>query len=104
MSDTYTITTVNGVVQPTIMKDPNAILDYTVDWVNWLAEISDALSSHSVICPAGITCTSSVISGTGVVIWLSGGTEGTTYQIVCRVVTDGGRTDDRSIFIQIKER
>lgn len=39
-----------------------------------------------------------------VVAWISGGTAGTTYRVTCRIVTAGGRTDDRSIFIKVKER
>lgn len=104
MSDTYSITTVSGVTYPTIIKDPNAVLDYTIDWTVWLDDMSDTLSSHSVITPSGITCVSSSISGKKVIMWISGGTVNVTYQVTCRVVTAGGRTDDRSIYFRILER
>jgi hypothetical protein len=54
--------------------------------------------------PSGITKTTDSIVGKTVVVWLSGGTVGTTYRIVCRISTAGGRTDDRSIFVKIKDR
>lgn len=104
MSDTYTITTVNGVTHPEIMKDVDAVLDFTIDWGIWLTDIADTLTDHDVFADVGITCDSSNIDGTQVVIWLSGGTEDETYQVVCRVVTTGGRTDERSIFVKIVER
>lgn len=103
-SDTYTVTTVNGVQQPTIIKDPDAVLDYTIDWSLWLDAIGDTLVSASVETATGITCDSSSVVGKTVVMWLSGGSEGQTHQVTCRVVTTGGRTDDRSIFVKILER
>ncbi|MBK8246577.1 MAG: hypothetical protein IPK85_04135 [Gemmatimonadetes bacterium] len=33
--------------------------------------------------------------------WISGGTNNTTYTVSCRVVTAGGRTDDRSFRILV---
>jgi hypothetical protein len=103
MSD-YVTTTVNGVPHPEIVKDPDAVLDYPVDWALWLADVSDTLSSHTVTADAGLTVDSSSISGTKVIAWLSGGTAGETYQVVYHVVTAAGREDDRSIFVKITER
>jgi len=104
MTDTYVVTTLGGITLPAITKDPDAVLDYTFDWAAWLTDISDTLASHTVEVPAGITLDSSSISGTKVIAWISGGTAGTSYQITCRIVTTGGRTDDRSVFITIAER
>lgn len=104
MSDTYVVTEVNGVTIPTILKDPNAVLDYIIDWTTWLDDVPDTISSASVVTPVGITCNSSSISGKMVIMWISGGTAGVTYQVACRIVTVGGRTDDRSIYLKIVER
>jgi hypothetical protein len=98
------VTTTNRIEYPTIIKDPDAVLDYTIDWTAWLDDVSDTISSKTIIVPGGITNSTSTIVGKTVVIWLSGGTAGTTYQVVCRIVTAGGRTDDRSIFIEVRER
>lgn len=103
MSD-YTVTIVNGIPQPTIIKDPDAVLDYVLDWTAWLADITDTLASHTVTPDLGITLDSSTIDGNKVVAWLSGGTEGETYQVVFHIVTASGREDDRSIFVTIAER
>lgn len=104
MADTYTITTVDGVTIPTIIKDPDAILDYTIDWTYWLDAVTDTISTKTIVTPTGITCTTSSISGKKVIMWLSGGTAGTTYQVVCRITTVGGRTEDRSIYVAVKQR
>jgi hypothetical protein len=83
-------------------KDPNATLDYSVDWTNWLD--TDTIASVVWVVPAGIT-QSSVSNTTKVAtIWLSGGTTGKFYNITCRITTTGGRIDDRTITITVRER
>lgn len=82
------------------IKDPDAVLDYTVDWATWLGTDTISTSSWPVI-PAGITKDSDTNSTTIATIWLSGGTIGETYQLTNRIVTAGGRTDDRTITINI---
>ena len=101
MVDTYDVTNPN---KPTIIKDPNAVLDYTFDWTLWLDDVVDAIATKSIVAATGITVDSSQISGKKVIVWLSGGTAGQKYQVTCRITTAGGRTDDRSIFIKMKER
>lgn len=103
-TETYTETGTAPNVKYTIIKDPDATLDYPFDWEEWLALVSDSIASQEIIVETGITCDSSEISGDIVIAWISGGTAGTTYRVTCRIVTDGGRTDDRSIFIKVKER
>lgn len=39
-----------------------------------------------------------------VTVWLSGGDTGSTYDVACRITTDAGRTDERTIHIRIRER
>ena len=103
-TETYVETGSGASIKYTIIKDPDAVLDYTFDWATWLALVSDAIASHLMVTETGITCDSSSIVDDTVIAWISGGTAGTTYRLTCRIVTDGGRTDDRSIFIKIKER
>jgi len=104
MTDTYIETGTAPSIKYTILKDPDAVLDYPFDWEDWLDDITDTLSSHSMVAETGITVDSSSIVSKTVVAWISGGTDGTTYRVACRIVTVGGRTDDRSIYIKIKER
>jgi hypothetical protein len=102
MTDTYVV---DAAGKATIFKDPGAVLDYTFDWTAWLADIADAITTHTITVPTGITKnSSSVTGGNKVVAWISGGAAGTTYQITCQIVTTGGRTDERSIYIKVKDR
>lgn len=86
----------------TFLKDPNAILDYQVDWSPWLGV--DTITTSDWIVPTGITKQSETNTATTATIWLSGGTAGTKYQLTNRITTAGGRTDDRTITISVKER
>lgn len=83
-------------------KDPNAVLDYVVDWSDWLG--TDTISSSNWTIATGITSTSHTSTTTTSTVWLSGGTAGYTYECVNRIVTAGGRTDDRTIYIIVENK
>ena len=87
----------------TIPKDPDAVLDYALNWVSWL-EDGEIISSHVVTVGSGITKDSDSESSGVVTIWLSGGTHGSDYLVACKVTTSMGRTDERSINIRCRER
>jgi hypothetical protein len=86
----------------TFIKDPDAVLDYTGDWSAWLGD--DTIVSSTWDIPSGITLDSDTNDATTVTIWLSGGTAGTKYQLTNHIVTTGGRADDRTIAISVKEK
>jgi len=79
------------------IKDPNALLDYSIDWTEWLATTTDTISASTWILPSALTeFTSSFGTGT-TIIWISGGTAGEVYDVVNRINTTGGRQEDRTI-------
>lgn len=82
------------------VKDPNAVLDYRVDWSSWLAA-SETISTSDFTVDAGLTKDSQSNTTTTATVWLSGGTEGTRYKITNRVTTNQGRTDDRSFLVRV---
>jgi hypothetical protein len=84
------------------VKDPDAILDYTVDWLNWLC--SDTIVTGTWVVPAGITRISNSITTTTCSIWLSGGTNGMSYNLTNRIITTGGRNDDRTVSVMVREK
>lgn len=88
---------------PTFIKDPDAVLDYAFDWSDWLAT-SETISTYTLTVPSGITLDSDSRVGGAVVCWFSGGAEGNVYSIVCHIVTDAQREDDRTMFIRIQQR
>lgn len=84
------------------VKDPNAVLDFTVNWASYLG--ADTITSDSWIVPTGITVVTETNTTTASTIWLSGGTISEKYGLTNRVVTAGGRVDDRTIYIRVKEQ
>lgn len=94
--------------KPTITKDPNAELDYTIDYTDWLAGITDTIASVDITVSGGVTLASSSFTTTKVTVWISGGTVGTPGSARVRITTAGAgarpRIDDRTIYFKIKER
>ena len=82
-------------------KDPDAVKDYRLDLTTWLAD--DTISSASWTVPSGIVEDSSTNTTTTATIWLSGGTAGQEYDLVCQVVTTGGRTEDFTVTVPVRE-
>ncbi len=101
MTDTYVV---NASGKATIIKDSREVLDYVFDWTAYLADAGDTIVSKAVTADVGLTLDSSAIIGSMVSAFVSGGSTGTTYKLLCQIVTAGGRTADRSIFIKIADR
>lgn len=93
--------------RPTIDKDPGAVLDYTIDFTDWLSGVKDTLLSvtHE---SSGVTVVSSEVSSDKrkVVVWVSGGAVDTAASVTVRIVTAAvrPRTDERSVYFRIKQR
>jgi hypothetical protein len=83
-------------------KDPEAVLDYTVDWTDRLEGI-DTIATSIWIVPAGITNDIDTFTATSATIWLSGGTINQTYRLINEIVTVGGRIQDRTIAILMRQ-
>jgi hypothetical protein len=82
-------------------KDVNAKLDYLFDWSAQMDADSDAIASATVSAPAGISLGSPVVTASTVQVYVSGGTEGTTYAIVNHIWTTGSREDDKVLNLTI---
>lgn len=83
-------------------KDPQAVLDYAIDWAAWLGD--DTIAESTWTAPAGITIDSSESSATAATVWVSGGTVGQTYRLTNHIVTAAGREEDRTITLTVQER
>lgn len=83
-------------------KDPDAVLDYMVDWTNWLA--GDTIATSTWSADTGITIDSNTNTTTVATVWLSGGVAGEQYQVTNHIITAMGREDDRTIRIRLSER
>jgi hypothetical protein len=95
----------------TIDKDPDAILEYSVDWSSWLAT-GDTISTSNWVAETGLTVMGTpvpiVTGGNITTAWLAGGTAGNSYLVTNSIVTalpsPGGRTEDRSFVVKVAER
>ena len=83
-------------------KDPDAVKDYHFDWRAWLA--GDTIDSYTLIPSPGLTISSHSQAGGVITLWVSGGTDGTTATVQCRIVTAAGRRDDDVIYFNVRNK
>lgn len=92
-----------------IDKDPEATLDYSIDWTNWMPT-SDTISTSTwaVTSPAGdsdpITVSSDSETSYVATAVLTGGTSGNSYTITNTIATNNNITDRRNFRIFVKAR
>jgi len=88
-----------------IDKDPNAVLDYSIDWDAWVTPLGVNIVSLDVIVN-GVTVVASFFNGTVTTAYISGGTVGEKATVTFRITTSGtpARVDDRTIYLKIVER
>lgn len=84
------------------VKDPEAVLDYTIDWSAWLDDDTIVTSTWDV--ESGIVDDSDSNTATTTTIWLSGGTLDTNYSLTNHIVTAADREDDRTIEVYISDK
>jgi len=88
-----------------LLKDPNASLDYSVDWSTYLEAGETLAGSAWQIDPAGALAYAAVSFGaTSATATLSGGTVGHVYRVTNRVTTSLGRIDDRSFILRVEDQ
>ena len=90
-----------------LLKDPDAELDYAVDWgAEYLGEDSLAESEWEVT-PAeagGVTIIASDFDLLVATVKAGGGIAGRVYQLTNRVVLASGLIDNRSITLRVEQR
>lgn len=89
------------------VKDPSAVVDYTVDWgVGYLSGETVSASEFSIepVETGGLAVDAAASDGQTASVTLSGGLPGHTYRVTNQISTTGGRTDERSLTIRIIER
>lgn len=87
-------------------KDPDAVLDYTIDWTAWLpANDTITASTYTVNSDANdaVVVDDTSHANHTTTVWLSGGKVGERYTVTNHITTTQGRQDDRSLTITIKE-
>ena len=85
-----------------IRKDPESVLDYTINWSNLLTT-GDTIASATYTVDSGLTKDSSSNTTTTTTVQLSGGTAGTVYEVKCVIVTAASRTVARRFRVKVEE-
>ena len=91
-----------------LLKDPDAVLDYTIDWgAEYLAAgelLAASLWSVEPDETGGVSVAGSDFDASTTTAKAAGGIAGRLYSLVNRITTSAGRTDDRSILIRVENR
>jgi hypothetical protein len=90
-----------------LLKDPDAVLDYSVDWgAEYLSGDLLAQSAWSVGPdePGGVTIAGSDFDATTSAVKAAGGLPGRIYRLENHVVLASGRIDSRSIVLRVEKR
>ena len=100
-------------------KDPDEILDYSVDWSRFLGAgtissvvwyVNNASGVKTVITPTGtvntLRSTSQTISSDNktATIYLAGGTNNVQYTIFCQISDNTGNIAERSIKLKVRDK
>ena len=90
---------------PTYDHDPDAFLDYHVDWTDWLPP-GDTLASVQIVPAPDVDVASSGITSSVSYAWVSltAPVVGQKYNLTHRITSAQGRIDDRTQTLVCKER
>ena len=87
-----------------IIKDPEAVLDYTIDWSDAIS--GDVITTSNWTANNGLVVDSSSIASpaTSTTVWVSSGTLHTYAELQNKITTAGGRTLVRTVAVQLQKR
>jgi hypothetical protein len=97
---------VGGQMSYQVVKDPVAVLPYTFNWGDWLG---DATITNSTWTPPEnsdlvVEDQDVDLAKKKTVVWLSGGTVGSTYRVKNEITASDGRDDARSLMVLVRHR
>jgi hypothetical protein len=90
-----------------LLKDPDAVLDYSIDWgAEYLGDDQLAQSEWSVVPdePGGVSVAGSEFDANTSTVKAAGGVPGRIYRLVNQVALGSGRIDRRSIVLRVEKR
>lgn len=82
-------------------KDADETLDFTVAWTARLGE--DSIVTSEFTLPDGLSEVSSSNDTDSATIFVSGGSAGRIYRVVNLITTSGGRTIERTLYVQVTD-
>ena len=86
-------------------KSPLSTVDYGWDWSDWLAfDVNDFIVSADLSFSGGISGNTFSVTSDSVGAWVSGGADGSVCSVTCRIITNNGRTDQRTILLYVYDQ
>jgi chitodextrinase len=97
--------TLTDIKRPRGLKDPDAIIDITFDWTDWLADIGGPTVSAVTFTLNGLSSVGTFSDGDKTTVFVAGGTAGSSAAVSCMITTytNPPRTDQRTVYIDIAE-
>lgn len=93
-------------VLATFEKQPADVMDYDIDYTQWLPSTDSVASVSYTVTPSGALAVNSALvieNGTRVKLWVSGGTNASTYKAEVTVTTVLGRIKQDEVRFRVKE-
>jgi hypothetical protein len=93
-------------IKPWPTKDPNSNLRYYFDWSAFVTAEGSPIASYAIAIDsppdASLVLGLDADDGSMIMVWISGGTEGQTYTVRCRVTLANGTVEDESRSLTIE--
>ena len=90
-----------------LLKDPDAVLDYSVDWgAEYLGDdlLSQSDWAVSPDEPGGVSIVGSSFDAKLATVKAGGGLAGRLYRLENHVVMESGRIDSRTVVLRVEKR
>lgn len=84
-------------------KQPAEVVDYDIDYSEWLTAGDNVQSAVVDVSPSGLTVDSVFVNDPRVKIWLAGGTHGTQYKLSVTTTTADGRIKQDEFRVRVKD-
>lgn len=84
-------------------KQPVEVQDYDIDFTDYLEFHNDIASTHTAAAETGVTILASTLTEGVVKVFVSGGTDGSSYKVSATITTLGGRVKQGDILVKVKE-
>lgn len=90
-------------VLATFIQQPAEVLDYWLDYDDWLVDDDRLLSAQATVVPSGLNVSPIITNDTRISLWVSGGVDKTKYKIELTVGTFKGRAKQDEFILIIKD-
>lgn len=91
-----------------LLKDPSAVLDYSIDWgAQYLPAGEILAASEWSVTPdetGGVSIAASDFDASRTTVKAAGGVAGRLYRLVNRITTASGKVDERSFVVRVEDR